>query len=108
MHDSDRKHQKTFIHFSYPLFYAGSQREMVFSSSHWAKKQSTPWRGHQSITGSHKDKQDWQQFTCSLTYDNLEPQINPTYMLLVKWEKLDLHIRWKKIQAPHQKAAAGL
>ena len=72
------------IHFLYPLNpLVGSRGGWSLSQRSLGEKQGTPWTGHQSITGPHRDKRDKQPHTLTLTpKDNLESPVNLTCMFL--------------------------
>ena len=71
------------IHFLYPLNPSvGSRGGWSLSQRSSGERRGTPWTGHQSITGPHRDKQDKQPHTRSLLRTILETPINLTCMFL--------------------------
>ena len=80
------------IHFLYPLN-PSVRSQGDWSLSQWSsdERRGTPWTGHQSITGPHRDKQDKQPHTCShsLLRTILETPINLTCLFLDGGRKLE-------------------
>lgn len=79
------------IHFLTPLSLMGSEGLLVFISSCVpGERRGSPWTGRQSVAGQHRDIQDKQPFTHTLTpRENLEKPINLTVMFLDCGRKLE-------------------